>query len=403
MNSRYQVTRGLRGYLAGATAARAGDEMSGPALLLLGFAVTGRAAAGSGLLASVTIAGAAGGPVFGALLDRSGRPDRVLAWALGGYALGITAVQAMLGRLPVGAVVLVALTAGLFSPAVAGGWTAQLPRVVTGRELDRGSVLDALTYTAASLAGPALAAAVAAGLGTRLAVLAAAALVALAIPAACSLSRYRPEPRPPAGPEAALHRQMAEGFAAIVTRRPLLRATVTSAVSYAGVGLLLVCCPVLGAQRLGAPARGALLISAMAVASLAANTALARRAGPGRPDALVLGSTLVMGVSMAAAAVTPGWLTLAAVALAGAGEGPQLTALFAIRHRETPARMRGQVYTTAASLKIAGLAAGAALGGPLAGHSVTTCLLVAAGIELCAAAGGLLAAGTGADHPARSA
>src|SRR5690242_2472556 len=409
MNSRYQVARGLRGYLAGATAARAGDEMSGPALLLLGFAVTGRPAAGSGLLASLMIAGAAGGPVFGALLDRSRRPDRVLAWALGGYALGITVVQAVLGRLPAPAVVPVALAAGLFSPAVAGGWTAQLPRVVTGRELDRGSALDALTYTAASLAGPALAAAVAAGLGARPAVLTAAALVALAIPAARSLSRYRPGPHPPAGlhqarsPQAspqpagrrlALHRQVAEGFAVIATRRPLLRATVTSAVSYAGIGMLLVCCPVLGAERLGAAARGALLISAMAVASLAANALLAHRAGrdgTGRADALVLGSTLVMGASMAAAAVAPGWLTLAAVALAGAGEGPQLTALFAIRHRETPARMRGQVYTTAASLKIAGLAAGAALGGPLAGHSVTTCLLVAAGIELLAAASGLLA------------
>lgn len=396
MNSRYLIARGLRGYLAGATAARAGDEMSGPALLLLGFAVTGRPAAGSGLLASVTIAGAAGGPAFGALLDRSRRPDRVLAWALGGYALGITGVQAVLGRLPAVAAVLVALAAGLFSPAVAGGWTAQLPCVVTGRELDRGSALDALTYTAASLAGPALAAAVAAGLGARPAVLTAAALVALAIPAACSLSRYRPgELRHPGDLQVALHRQMAEAFAAIVTRRPLLRATVTSAVSYAGVGMLLACCPVLGAQRLGAPARGVLLISAMAVASLGANMLLARRAGregagPGRPDALVLGSTLVMGVSMAAAAMAPGWLTLAAVALAGAGEGPQLTALFAIRHRETPARMRGQVYTTAASLKIAGLAAGAALGGPLAGHSVTTCLLVAAGIELCAAVSGLL-------------
>jgi len=459
MNSRYQVARGLRGYLAGATAARAGDEMSVPALLLLGFAVTGRPAAGSGLLASVTIAGAAGGPVFGALLDRSRRPDRVLAWALAGYALGITAVLVALGRLPVLAVVPVALAAGLFSPAVAGGWTAQLPRVVTGRELDRGSALDALTYTAASLAGPALAAAVTAGLGARPAVLTAAILVALAIPAACSLSRYRPEPPPPAGYQPAgapqghpqqaghrlaLHRQMAEGFAVIVTRRPLLRATVTSAVSYAGIGMLLVCCPVLGAERLGGAARGALLISAMAVASLAANALLARRAGrdsasrdsadrggPGRADALVLGSTLVMGVSMAAAAVAPGWLTLAAVGLAGAGEGPQLTALFAIRHRETPARMRGQVYTTAASLKIAGLAAGAALGGPLAGHSVTACLLVAAGIELLAAASGLLAgtsrgrrtpgparkdtagndtvprrsarAGTEADSPARSA
>ncbi len=456
MNSRYTAARGLRGYLAGATAARAGDEMSGPALLLLGFAVTGRPAAGSGLLASVTIAGAAGGPVFGALLDRSRRPDRVLAWALGGYALGITAVQAGLGRLPASAAVLVALAAGLFSPAVTGGWTAQLPRVVTGRELDRGSALDALTYTAASLAGPALAAAVAAGLGARPAVLTAAALVALAIPAACSLSRYRPEPPRPAGHQPAdnpqgrpqqadpqrvsteqdspqqpgsqrvsrrlgMRRQMAEGFGAIVTRRRLLRATVTSAVSYAGVGMLLVCCPVLGAQRLGAPARGALLISAMAVASLAANAVLARsagrdragrdeadqgkagrggsrRGGVGRPDAVVLGSTLVMGVSMAAAAVAPGWLTLAAVALAGAGEGPQLTALFAIRHRETPARMRGQVYTTAASLKIAGLAAGAALGGPLAGHSVTTCLLVAAGVELCAAAAGLLAGPSGGWH-----
>ena len=147
----------------------------------------------------------------------------------------------------------------------------------------------------------------------------------------------------------------------------------------------------LGAQRLGGPARGALLISAMAVASLIANAILAARPGRGQPDVRVFASTLVIGVSMAAAAVVPGWLTLAAVALAGAGEGPQLTALFAVRHRETPASLRGQVYTTAASLKIAGMAAGAALAGPLAGRSVTGCLLVAAGTELCAAAAYLLA------------
>jgi hypothetical protein len=48
--------------------------------------------------------------------------------------------------------------------------------------------------------------------------------------------------------------------------------------------------------------------------------------------------------------------------------------------------MRGQIFTTAASLKIGGLAAGAALAGPLVGRSVTACLLVAAGLELCAAA-----------------
>jgi MFS family permease len=414
VTSRYTDGRGLRRYLAGATAARAGDEMSGPALLLLGFAVTGRPQTGSGLLASLTIAGAAGGPLFGALLDRSRRPDRLLAGTLAAYALGMVAVQAAVGRLPMPALAAIALLAGLFSPAVAGGWTAQLPRIVTGRELDRGSALDGLTFSAASLAGPALAAGVAAGIGARAAVLTAAGLVALAVPSACSLSRYRPgaadgtdpgaaDGTDPGGDRVNLRRQMAAGFAVIVARRPLLRATVTSVVSYAGIGMLLVCCPLLGAQRLGGAARGALLISATAVASLTANAILARRPGPPRrrrpgcprPDTRVLVSTLVIGASMAAAALAPGWLTLAAVALSGAGEGPQLTALLAVRHRETPAHLRGQVYTTAASLKIAGLAAGAALAGPLAGWSVTGCLLIAAGTELCAAAAYLTTGFTG--------
>ena len=418
MKSSYALGRVLWKYLGGTAVSRAGDEMTGPALLLAGFAVTGSPAAGSALLAALTIAAAVGGPLFGVLLDRSPRPDRVLALTLAAYALGVLAIAATVGRLPVPFVVLIALAAGLFNPAVAGGWTSQLPRIVTGPALSRGFALDAMTYSVASLAGPALAALVAAGLGARTAVIVAAALVALAVPSARSLSRYRPAPsagtpHQRAAPRPGPYRQVAAGFAAIATRRPLLRATVTSVVSYAGIGMLLVSCPVLGAQRLGGPARGALLISAIAAASLVANAVLARRQRRpdqqrrqrrpdqqrrqrrpdqhrrpprGQPDARVLASTLVIGASMAAATVTPGWLTMAAVALGGAGEGPQLTALFAVRHRESPEHMRGQIFTTAASLKIGGLAGGAALAGSLADRSVTACLLVAAGFELCAAA-----------------
>jgi MFS family permease len=412
VKSSYALGRPLWAYLGGAAASRAGDEMTGPALLLAGFAVTGSPAAGSALLAALTIAAAVGGPLFGVLLDRSPRPDRVLALTLAAYALGVIAVAAAVGRLPVPLVAAIALAAGLFNPAVAGGWTSQLPRIVTGPALSRGFALDAMTYSVASLAGPALAALVAAAFGARTAVIVAAALVTLALPSARSLSRYPPAPlatpwlgvNRQAAPRPGLSRQVAAGFAAIATRRPLLRATVTSVVSYVGIGMLLVSCPVLGAQRLGGPARGALLISAIAAASLIANSVLARRhrrpdrhprqrrpdqhrrPPGGQPDTRVLASTLVIGVSMAAAAAAPGWLTMAAVALGGAGEGPQLTALFEVRHRESPEHMRGQIFTTAASLKIGGLAAGAALAGPLAGRSVTACLLVAAGFELCAAA-----------------
>jgi MFS family permease len=400
MKSRYTSYRGLGLYLAGAAAARAGDEMSGPALLLLGFAVTGGPSAGSELLASLTIAAAAGGPLFGALLDRSPQPDRLLAATLAAYALALVVLATAVGRLPVLAVVFIALTAGLFNPAVAGGWTAQVPRMVTGRALEAGSALDAMTYSAASLAGPGFAALLAAWFGARPAVLTAAALVAAAGPAALSLARYPPPPR---GRVPAPHRQVAAGFAAIATRPKLRRATVTSVISFVGVGMFVVCCPVLGAHRLGGPDRGALLITAMAAASLTANAILARRRwrgaqghrppGPAEPDIRILASTLLLGAGLAAAAVAPGWLTLAAAAIGGAGEGPQLTALFAVRHRESPGHMRGQIYTTAASLKIAGMAAGAALAGPLASRSVTSCLLVAAGTELCAAAAYLLTGG----------
>jgi MFS family permease len=361
--------------------------MSGPALLLLGFAATRSPSTGSALVAALTITAAASGPAFGAVLDRSPRPERVLAGALVAYAAGIAAIAVVAGRATMPVVVGIALIAGVFSPAVAGGWTSQLPRVVPGDMLSRGSALDALTFSGASLAGPALAALGAAWLGAPASVLTAAGLVAIAAPAAVSLARH---PAASSANRHALHRQLADGFAAIVARRGLRRATATSIVSYTGIGMVIVCCPVLGQQRLGSPSRGALLISAVAVVSLAANWALARRPALRAPDRLILASTLVLCTTMAAAALAPGWLTVPAVALAGAGEGPQLTAVFAVRHREAPAAMRGQIFTTAASLKIGGLAAGVALAGPLAARSVTTCLLVAAAIELCAAATYLL-------------
>src|ERR1700756_2003107 len=111
MISRYMDRRGLRRYLAGAAAARAGDEMSGPALLLLGFAITGRPATGSEVLAGLTIAAALGGPAFRAGPARSPRPERVLPVPLAAYAPGLVPPRAALGRLPIPLVVVVALAA----------------------------------------------------------------------------------------------------------------------------------------------------------------------------------------------------------------------------------------------------------------------------------------------------
>jgi MFS family permease len=434
-------------YFTGAVLARAGDEMTGPAVVLLAFAISRGPGMGSILMACLTVAAAVGGPVFGAALDRSGRPERSLGYALAGYAVGILVLQATVGRVPLVAAAVCALAGGALAPAVAGGWTSQLPTIVTPAELPRASALDAMSFSAASLAGPALAALVTLWLGARDAVAIAACLVAMAVPAALRLTRGKPDPARPSIRRPSIRRQSARrqsvlrqsvrqqsegegeshqsrephqslsppephnppesiaqstrssevnhaiaplrevwaGVAAIGGRPALLRATVTSAVSYVGIGMLLVCCPLLGEQRLGGSARGALLISAMSVTSLAANGLLARRRWRHGPDLRVLVSTLVIGVSLVMVALAPGWWTMLAVAVDGAGEGPQLTALFTVRHREAPEQLRGRIFTTAASLKIGGLAVGAAVAGPLAGWSLTGCLLAGAAFEACAA------------------
>jgi hypothetical protein len=261
----------------------------------------------------------------------------------------------------------VAVVTGLLNPAIAGGWTAQLP-AVAGPALPKASRLDAMTFTAAALAGPGLAGL----LGGPAGLVAAVGLVAAALPVAWSLPKRTPRKT-----------RLKDGFRVVVRNAPLRRATVASTISCAGIGMVTVCYPLLGAAHLRGPADGALLLTVLAVASLLANAVLAKKPLPWAPDRIVGLSTLLLAASCLAAASGHG-VVIAAV-LAGFAEGPQLTALFAIRHREAPEHVRAQVFTTAASVKITGLAAGAAVAGPLAAWSLPACLVTAAAVQLLAA------------------
>lgn len=371
-------------YIAGAAAARTGDEMSGPALLLVGTAVSDSASAGSALLSGIMISAAVGGPVFGAMLDRSATPGRLLTGALAGYAAVLLAILLSLGHLPLPVVIATAVFGGLLGPAPAGGWTSQLPRLVESERLPRANALDAMTYNLASLAGPALAGATALLAGASAGVVAAVALIVLALPAAWTLPK-NPEASGQ-GPETSVVTDLLSGFVAIVRARFLARATVTSVISYIGVGMLVTCSPVLGEEALGTTNSGTFLLASLAAASLIANAIAAKHPDSLRPDTTVLAGTLVLAAALLlAATVSPVPLFLAMV-LAGAGAGPQLTALFAIRHREAPERLRGQIFTTGASLKITGYAVGAGIGGPIATWSLSGSLVVAAGFEILAAA-----------------
>ncbi|MFB7497898.1 MFS transporter [Streptomyces sp. NPDC056161] len=435
--TRRRSRHGPVSHLAGALAARTGDEMSGPALMLAGLARTGSAAAAAALLAGVTVAAAVGGPVLGALLDRVARPGRLLATALVLYAAGLTSVLLGLGRLPFPLSLLLAVVTGLLGPALSGGWTAQLPHVVPADRLPRANALDAMTFGAASLAGPALAGGAAAALGAPTAVLLAAALIGVAVPAAWLLPTRPPGtdgPRaaqptathaspsaspsasppasapgspaspptarpgspphsppasrpasPPASAPGSVSAEVAAGLRAVVDRPRLARATLTSVVACVGQGMVTACLPLLGERALGGADRGATLLSCAAASALAANALLARFPRAVAPDTVLWAGCLLQAVATALAVPGRPVPLIAAAVLTGVAEGPSLTALFAVRHREAPAGLRGQIFTTGASLKITAFALGAALAAPLAARSLPLTMTLAAGTAAAAA------------------
>ncbi|MFF3584334.1 MFS transporter [Streptomyces mirabilis] len=379
MEKRYS----LRLYLAGAVAARAGDEMSGPALMLTGFALAGSSTDASSLLAGITISAAVGGPVLGALLDRAGRPGRLLAVALVLYAAGLGMILLGLGRMPFAVIILIAVVTGLLGPALSGGWTAQLPRMVLGDRLPRANTLDAMTFSVASLAGPALAGGVAEALGAPTAMVVSVGLIALAVPAAWMLPT-RPG-RARGARTTSLISDLAAGMRAIFGRPSLARAALTSVVSCIAQGMLTACIPLLGERVLGGAGRGAVLLSCAAISALVANAVLARFPPSAAPDTIIWASALVQAAALALATWRQPVVLVVAVLIAGIGEGPQLAALFAIRHREAPEHLRAQIFTTGASLKITGFALGAAVAGRFATRSLPGALALAASAAVLAA------------------
>ena len=87
---------------------------------------------------------------------------------------------------------------------------------------------------------------------------------------------------------------------------------------------------------------------------------------------------------------------LALIALGGLVDGPGLSAQFAARQRWTPSEMLGQIFTTAASMKVGAFAIGAAVAGPaVVALGAPGTIVLAGSLQIAAVALGLLLGAAG--------
>src|SRR5215213_8988362 len=394
---------GYPAFLLAATLARLASEMFPVAAVLLVLDRTGRPGLAGAVVAATTLPAVVTGPVLGAWLDRTSRRRVALASNQMLLAACLLGSLAAAGRAPGWTLLLLAAVAGLTGPLATGGYTSMIPLLVPERLLARANALEASSFNTAAIAGPAVAGAVAATAGPAWAVLAEAALAALALPAIARLPRIAVPAGDDPAPLAATIRQ---GLAHLA-RTPVLRGvTVATALGLGGSGLLTLAMP-FWAERLGAGRAGAgYLFAAMEAGAIAGALAAARPAASWPPQRVVKTGLALFGLVMLAWPLARSFpAALALVALAGLAEGPAFAATFATRQRWSPPSLRGQIFTTAASLKLGAFAVGSALAGPVLYRADVAGTLVAVGtIQLLAVALGRAAGARGsAQGPAPAA
>ncbi|MDP9182591.1 MAG: MFS transporter [Actinomycetota bacterium] len=359
-------TPGLGALFLASTSARLANEAARVAVVLLVLSRTDSPALAGAVVAALTLPQLVSGPFLGAWLDRT--HHRRTAFVANQVLLPVVLVGllAATGHSGSWVVVMLGALAGLTAPVLTGGFTGLIAPLVHGDLLRRAYGAESTSYNVAGVVGPALAGALAGWVSSEAAVVVAAGLSVVALAAVLRV----PMPMPLAASTAPLARSVWEGLQHLA-RTPRLRAvTVMTTFSFGGIGAFPVVFPSL-AKALGSPeAASGALFSAFAVGALVGSLAVSARTPKTGPFRSALLGVSGLALVFAALAKTPSMaVAVMLVALAGMCEGPVVAATLTIREQMSPASMRTQVVTTAASIKFGAYALGSALAGHLVASS----------------------------------
>ena len=323
-------------------------------------------------------------PIAGALLDRHGRVRLImLDYAVGALSLFLIAGLDAAGRMTP-AVLLPIVTLGALTYSLSNsGARSLLPLIVPSRLWDRANALDSMAYAVTGAAGPALAGALTAGFGPRVALLTSAAFFVAGGLAVAGLSE------PPArGGTTSVLAEAREGLLYVVVRNASLRGLgIVIGLVNVGFGILIVALPVMIFQRVhGDAALVGGLWALLGLGSAVSVIFFGRQSSEGRERQMIGPGTLAGALGVAVLAVTGNVIAVAAaMAFIGIANGPADIALFSMRQRRTDPAWYGRAFAVSMSLNFAGTPLGSAISGPLIHVGLTAAIGVAAALLLLAA------------------
>jgi predicted MFS family arabinose efflux permease len=388
---RLRAQPGYLRFVSAATLARVSDEMFSVGVVLLVLDRTGSAALAGATVAAITLPSLVTGPLLGAWLDLTGRrrflmvADQLLITSV------LLAVVLMVGNAPDWSIPLVVMVAGLTYPLSFGGFTSLIPAIVPDELLPPANALETSSFNSALVIGPALAGTLSAALGPATPLLVEAALALCALALIVRIPSLDSGPRHRGGKS--LFGVAADGLRQIASVPELRGITVAAALGLGGLGLMTVAFPLFAVEHLHVERSAAgYMWAAFAVGSTIGALSLVRIQRRFASERIVLAGYAIFGSLMLLWPLAGSLeALLLLIALASLVDGPALAAQFAVRQQVVPPSLYGQVFTTAAGLKVGSFAMGAALAGPVAtGLGSAEAMVVAACAQIFAALLGLL-------------
>jgi predicted MFS family arabinose efflux permease len=376
-------------FVAAATLARTSDEMFSVGTVLLVLDRTGSPSLAGAAIAATTLPSILTAPLFGALLDVTGRRRALMAFNQVMAAAMLLLLVATIGHAPHWTIPAITFVAGLTYPLSFGGFTSLIPALVPGDLLAPANALETSSLNLALVIGPALAGLLSASVGPSapLIVEAALALAAVALFATLKgVDGLRGEP----GRQ--VRGVLAAGLRYLGRVRELRGTVAAGFVASSGYGILTIAFPLFAVDHLGGHTSDAgYMWTAFAIGSTLGALTLVRLQRASSPWWIALGGLPVVGTVML---LWPLAGSLAAmlvlVAVAAVADGPVLTSLFSTYQQMVSEDLRGQVVTTAEGVQVSAYSVGAAVAGPLvAAVGSADALLTVALLQFAAAGVGV--------------
>jgi predicted MFS family arabinose efflux permease len=385
---RLRAQPGYLPFVSAATLARVSDEMFSVGVVLLVLDRTGSAGLAGLAVAAITLPSLVSGPLLGAWLDLTGRRRRLMVLDQVLIASMLVVLVLVVGNAPDWTIPLVVLVAGLTYPLSFGGFTSLIPAIVPEDLLAPANALETTSFNSALVIGPALAGTISAAVDPAASLLVEAGLALLALLLILRIPHLDSGGRRSGG---TLIGVALEGLRQIVTVPELRGITAAGAIGLGGLGLMTVAFPLFAVEHLaGERSLAGYMWAAFAAGSTLGALTLVRLQRRFPPERIVVVGYAVFGAVMLTwplAGSLPALLAL--IAIAALADGPALAAQFAVRQQVVPPSLYGQVFTTAAGLKVGSFAVGAALAGPVAtGLGSAEAMLVAAAVQVIAAVTG---------------